>query len=130
MTPLETEADPNIRVGPLRWGRPEFPVDCLRADAIAKLVMVPVAYPLFFKGLFLAHGLDESTNIGSVHAHSLPGEATDAKPTLDLCEVIDCLARQLVQFGDDISTSGSFNCLPTVMISIGWSDTFGFQKAV
>ena len=22
MTPLETEADPNIRVGPLRWGRP------------------------------------------------------------------------------------------------------------
>ena len=23
MTPLETEANPNIRVGPLRWGRPE-----------------------------------------------------------------------------------------------------------
>ena len=23
MTPLETEADPNIRVGPLRWGRPQ-----------------------------------------------------------------------------------------------------------
>ena len=22
MTPLETEANPNIRVGPLRWGRP------------------------------------------------------------------------------------------------------------
>ena len=25
MTPLETEADPNIRVGPLRWGRPPRP---------------------------------------------------------------------------------------------------------
>ena len=26
MTPLETEANPNIRVGPLRWGRPSaFP---------------------------------------------------------------------------------------------------------
>ena len=24
MTPLETEADPNIRVGPLRWGRPSI----------------------------------------------------------------------------------------------------------
>ena len=24
MTPLETEANPNIRVGPLRWGRPVF----------------------------------------------------------------------------------------------------------
>ena len=23
MTPLETEADPNIRVGPLRWVRPD-----------------------------------------------------------------------------------------------------------
>ena len=25
MTPLETEANPNIRVGPLRWGRPGSP---------------------------------------------------------------------------------------------------------
>ena len=24
MTPLETEANPNIRVGPLRWGRPKL----------------------------------------------------------------------------------------------------------
>ena len=24
MTPLETEANPNIRVGPLRWGRPQL----------------------------------------------------------------------------------------------------------
>ena len=23
MTPLETEADPNIQVGPLRWGKPQ-----------------------------------------------------------------------------------------------------------
>ena len=27
MTPLETEANPNIRVGPLRWGRPGWEVD-------------------------------------------------------------------------------------------------------
>jgi branched-chain amino acid transport system ATP-binding protein len=27
MTPLETEANPNIRVGPLRWGRPTIIVE-------------------------------------------------------------------------------------------------------
>ena len=31
MTPLETEANPNIRVGPLRWGRPVPTMVCAAA---------------------------------------------------------------------------------------------------
>jgi len=35
MTPLETEADPNIRVGPLRWGRPDRTFNPLKWSVLA-----------------------------------------------------------------------------------------------
>ena len=35
MTPLKTEANPNIQVGPLRWGRPDIvPADTDANDCV------------------------------------------------------------------------------------------------
>ena len=44
MTPLETEANPNIRVGPLRWGRPRGtgPVPLLAKQVRFGFCVLPV----------------------------------------------------------------------------------------
>jgi len=44
MTPLETEANPNIRVGPLRWGRPvgaelKLPAPAVLPDGATKVIV-------------------------------------------------------------------------------------------
>ena len=50
MTPLETEANPNIRVGPLRWGRPPIATHC-RLSLILPLNTPQKAYSAAMGGV-------------------------------------------------------------------------------
>ena len=58
MTPLETEANPNIRVGPLRWGRPK-PTFCSvskEPTLTQKLDHFSRSSPVIFMALLLSLG--------------------------------------------------------------------------
>ena len=69
MTPLETEANPNIRVGPLRWGRPII----IRLNVHKLLLFVHIIYRLrqlsddFQSGVrFALHSIKTVTNLSHV----------------------------------------------------------------
>ena len=93
-------------------------------------MIVPVTDALLLEGLFLADGLDESSDVAAIHGLCLISETADAKPALDLAEMVEGLACELIQAGDDIAATSSLYRRPVVFMSIRWDDASGPQHGL